>query len=106
LGFAPAAGAGGKLRLDENAGRAAADFSRSPGFFHSLPGGLVPLLSLLGGFVPSLVAAAGLTPRSWCGRGAGSGLRGAEKLTGAGSVICAGLGTADSPNSGKPPSRK
>jgi hypothetical protein len=67
--------------LDENAGRAPADFSRSPGFFHFLPGGLVPLLSLLGGFVPSLVAAAA-----------------------AGSVICAGLGTPA--NSGKPPSRK
>jgi hypothetical protein len=94
--------------VGENAGRAAADFSRSPGFLHSLLGGLVPLLSLLGGFVPSLVATAGLTPRSSRGRGTGNGFRGAEKLTagGAGRNICAGLGTADSANSGKPPSRK
>jgi hypothetical protein len=99
-------GAGGELRVGENAGRAPADFSRSPGFFHSLLGGLVPVRSLLGGLVPELVAAAGLTPRSSRGRGTGSGLRGADKLTaaGAGSVICAGLGTPA--NSGNPPSRK
>jgi hypothetical protein len=106
LGFAPVAGAG-KLRVGENAGRAAADPSRSPGFFHSVVGGLVPVLSLLGGLVPALLAA-GLTPRSSRGRGTGAGLRGAEKLAagGTGSVISLGLVTTDSANSGKPPSRK
>ena len=84
--------------MDENAGRAAADFSRSPGFFHSL----------LGGLVPDLVAAAGLIPWSLAGCGTGNGLRGTGKLAaeGPGSGVAAALGAADSANSGNPPSRK
>jgi hypothetical protein len=80
--------------VDENAGRAV-DFSRSPGFFHSL----------LGGLVPDLVAAAGL---SLTGCVTGNGLRGTGKLAagGPGSGVAAALGAADSANSGNPPSRK
>ena len=82
--------------MDENAGRAAADFSRSPGFFHSLLGGLVPGL---------LVAAGGL---SLTGYVTGNGFRGTGKLAagGPGSGGAAALGAADSANSGSPPSRK
>jgi hypothetical protein len=83
-----------------------ADFSRSSGFFHSLLGGLVPVLSLLGGLLPALPVADGLTPSSL--RACGSDLLGAEKLAadGAGSVISTGPDTPDSANSDKPSSRK
>jgi hypothetical protein len=99
LGFALGPDGGVKLRVVGNEGRANVDFSPSRGFFHSLLGGRAPSR------VPALVAAAGL---SLTGCVTGNGLRGTGKLAagGPGSGIAGALGTADSANSGKPPSRK
>lgn len=103
LGFALGPGVGVNLWVVGNEGRANVDFSPSRGFFHSLLAGRAP--SLVPPPVPPLVAAAGL---SLTGCGTGNGLRGTGKLAagGPGSGVAAALGTADSANSGNPPSRK